>query len=98
MWGVNTDFSSYELKWTIDAILKHMGFDHTTENPFVMMRVNHITKSCAYIIIYNDELYIALTTFEEIIHFVKDKFKIKINPHVYQGSNFPYDPGGTINC
>ena len=21
LWGVNTDFSSYELKWTIDAIL-----------------------------------------------------------------------------
>ena len=26
LWGVNTDFSSYELKWTIDAILQHMGF------------------------------------------------------------------------
>ena len=47
-----------------------------------MMRVNLIVKSCEYIIIYNDELYIALTTFAEIIHFVKDKGKIKINPHV----------------
>ena len=51
-----------------------------------MMRVNHITKSCEYIgvIIYHDELYTALTTLEEIIHIVKDKYKIKINLHVYQ--------------
>ena len=26
LWGVNTDFSSYELKWTIDPILQHMVF------------------------------------------------------------------------
>ena len=96
LWGVNTDLSSYELKWTIDVILQHMGFYSTTENPCVMMRVNHITKSCEYIIFYHDELHIALTTLEEIIHIVKDKYKIKINPHVYQGSNFPYDPGGTL--
>ena len=95
--GVNTDFSSHELKWTIDSILQHMGFSPTTENPCVMMRVNHI-KSCEYIIIYHDELYIALTTLEEIIHIVKDKYKIKINPHVYQGSNFPYVPGGAMIC
>ena len=42
-WGLNTDFSSYELKWTIDAILQHMDFYLTTENPFVMMRVYHKT-------------------------------------------------------
>ena len=59
-----------------------------------MMRVNHTTKCCEYIIIYHDELYIALTTLEEIIHIVKDKYKIKINPYVSQGSNLPYDPGG----
>ena len=75
-----------------------MGFHPTTENPCVMMRLNLITKSCEYIIIYQDELYIALTTLEEIIHIVKDKYKIKINPHVYQGSNFPYDPGRTLIC
>ena len=97
MWGVNTDFSSYELKWTIDAIFQHKAFYPTTENPSIMMRENHI-KSCEYIIIYNDELYIALTTFEEIIHIVKDKYKTKINPHVYQGSYLPYDPGGTLIC
>ena len=68
LWGVNTDFSSYELKWTIDAILQHMGFYHTAANPCVMMRVNHITQSCEYIVIYHDELYIELTTLEEILH------------------------------
>ena len=46
LWGVNTGFSSYELKWRNDAVLQHMGFYPTIENPCVMMRVNHITKSC----------------------------------------------------
>ena len=59
-----------------------MGFYVTTENPCVMMRVNHITKSCEYIIIYHDELYIALTILEEILHIGQYKYKIKINPHV----------------
>ena len=36
LWGVNTDFTSYELEWTMDAILQHMGFYPTTENPCVM--------------------------------------------------------------
>ena len=30
LWGVNTYFSSYKLKWTIDAILQHIGFYPTT--------------------------------------------------------------------
>ena len=42
-WGVNIEFTLYELKCTIDAILQHMGFYHTRENPCVMMRVNHKT-------------------------------------------------------
>ena len=98
MWGVNTDFTSYELKWTINAILQHMGFYHTIENPCVMMRENHKTKSCECIIIHQDELCIARSTLQEILHIVKEKYKIKINPHIYQGSNFPYDPGGTMIC
>ena len=98
LWGVNIEFTLYELKCTIDAILQHMGFYHTTENPCVMMKVNHKTKSCECIIIHQDELYIASNTIQEILHIVKDKYKIKINPHVYQGSNFPYDPGGTMIC
>ena len=98
MWGVNIEFTLYELKWTIDAIWQHMGFYHTTENPCVMMRVNHKTKSCECIIIHQDELYIASNTLQEILHIVNNKNKIKIIPNEYQGSNFPYDPGGTMIC
>ena len=98
LWQVNIEFTLYELKWRIDAILHHMGFYHTTENPCVMMRVNHKTKSCECMIIHQDELYIASSTLQEIIHIVKKKYKIKINPTDYQGSNFPYDPGGTMAC
>ena len=56
------------------------------------------TKSCEYIIIHQDELYIASSTFQEILHIVKEKYKIKINSNDYQGSDFPYDPGGTMIC
>ena len=59
-----------------------MGFYHTTENPCVKMRVNHKTKSCECIIIHQDELYIASSTLQEILYIVKDKYKIKINPHI----------------
>ena len=96
--GVNIEFTLYELKCTNHAILQHMGFYHTTENPCVMMRVNHKTKSCKCIIIHQDDLYIASSTLQEILHIVKDKYKIKINPHINQGSNFQYDPGGTMIC
>ena len=34
------------------------------------------------------------TTLEEILHILKDKYKMKINLDVYLGTNFPYDPGG----
>ena len=97
-WGVNIEFTLYELKCTIDAILQHMGYCHTTENPCVKMRVNHKTKSWECIIIHQDELYIASSTLQEILHIVKDKYKFKINPHIYLESNFPYDPGGTMIC
>ena len=56
-WGVNIEFTLYELKCTIHAILQHMGFYLTTENPCVMMRAKHNTKSCECIIIHQDELY-----------------------------------------
>ena len=97
-WGVNIEFTSYELKYAIHAILQHMGFYHTTENPCVIMRANNKTKSCECIIIHQDELYIASSTLQEILHIVKEKYNIKINSNVYQGSNFPYDPGGTLIC
>ena len=61
-WGVNIEFTLYELKCTIDAILQHMGFYQTTVNPCVKMRVNHKTRSCECIILHQDELYIASST------------------------------------
>ena len=61
-----------------------------------MMRENQITKSCEYIIMYQDELYVASTTFEGILHTVQDKNNNKINPDVYLGSNYPCDPGGKM--
>ena len=94
--GVNIEFTLYEQKCTIHAIMQHMGFYHTTENPCVMMRAKHNTKSCECIIIHQDELYIASSTLQEILHIVKEKYNIKINSNVYQGSDFPYDPGGTM--
>ena len=97
-WGVNIEFTLYELKCTIHAILQHVGFYHTTENPCVMMRAKHNTKSCECIIIHQDELYIASSTLQEILHIVKGKYKIKIIPNKYLESNFPYDPGGTMIC
>ena len=48
LWGVNTDFTSYELKWTIDAILQHMGFYHTTENPCVNESKSQNKILCMY--------------------------------------------------
>ena len=77
--GVNIEFTLYELKCTIHAILQHMGFYHTTENPCVMMRAKHNTKSCECIIIHQDELYIASGTLQEILHIVKEQYNIKIN-------------------
>ena len=97
-WGVNIEFTLNELKCTIHAIFQHMGFYHTTENPCVMMRAKHNTKSCECIIIHQDELYIASSSLQEILHIVKEKYKIKIISNDYQGSDFPHDPGGTMIC
>ena len=43
-----------------------------------MMRENHSTQSFEYIIICQNGLYIASTTPEEILHMLKDKYKINI--------------------
>ena len=68
-----------------------MGFYVTTENPNVMMRKNHNTQSCEYIIICQDRLNIVSTTTpEEILHMLKDKYKINI----YLQDKYPHDPGG----
>ena len=60
------------MKCTIHAILQHMGFYHTTENPCVMMSAKHNTKSCECIIIHQDELYIASSTLQENLHIEKE--------------------------
>ena len=94
VWGVYIDFQSIHSKWTIDAILQHMGFYVTTENPNLMMRDNHKTQSCEYIIICQDGLYIASTEPEVILHMLKDKYKINI----YLQDKYPHDPGGKDKC
>ena len=78
VWVVYIDFQSIHRKWTNDAILQHMGFYATTENPNVMRKENHNTQSCEYIIICQEGLYIVSTTPGEILHMLKDKYKIKI--------------------
>ena len=55
-----------------------MGFYVTTENLDLMMRENHNTQSCEYIIICQDGLYIASTSPVEILHMLEDKYKINI--------------------
>ena len=77
----------------IDAILQHMGFYATTENPNVMMRENHNTQSSEYIVICQDGLFIVSTTPEEILYMLKDKYKINI----YLKDKYPHDPGGKDN-
>ena len=90
VWGVYIDFDSIHSKWTINAILQHMGFYVTTENPNVMMRENHTTQYCEYLIISQDGLYIVSTTPEEILHTLQDKYKI----NTYLQDKYLHDPGG----
>ena len=71
-----------------------MGFYVTTENRNLMMRENHNTQSCEYIIICQNGLYIASTTPEENFHMLKDKYKINI----YLQDKYPHDPGGKDKC
>ena len=71
-----------------------MGFYATTENLNVMMRENHDAQSCEYIILCEDGLYIVSATPEEILHMLKDKYKINI----YIQDKYPHDPGGRDIC
>ena len=90
VWGVYIDFQSIHSKWTIYAILQHMGFHATTENQNVVMRENNDTQSSEYIIICQSGLYIVSTTPHKILHMLKDKYKINI----YVQEKYPHDPGG----
>ena len=65
----------------------------TTENPNVMTRETHNTQSSEYIIISQDGLFIVSTTPGEILHMLKDKYKINI----YLQDEYPHDPGGKDN-
>ena len=67
-----------------------MGFYVTTENPNVMMRENHNTQFSEYIIICQDGSFIVSSTPDEILHMLKDKYKINI----YLQHKYPHDPGG----
>ena len=57
------------------------------------MRVNHKTKSCECRITHQDELYIASSTLQEILHIVKDKYKSRSIQIIIL--NLIYDPEGT---
>ena len=65
-----------------------MGCYATTENPNVMMREIHNTQSSEYIIICQDGLFIVSTTPDEILHMLKDKYKINI----YLLDKYSHDP------
>ena len=91
--GVYIDYQSIDSKWTIDAILQHMGFYATTKYPNVMITENDTTQSFKYIIICQDGLYIASTTPEEILDMLRAKYKINIH---LQDKN-QHNPGGKDN-
>ena len=67
-----------------------MGFYIATENPNVMMRENQNTQSSEYIILCQEGLFIVSTTPAEILHMLKDKYKININLQ----DKYQHDPGG----
>ena len=94
VWGVYIDSQSNQNKWTIHGILLHMGFYVTTENPNVIVRENHETKSSEYILICQDDLHIASNTPQEILNRLKDKYNINI----YLQGKYPHDPGGRDIC
>ena len=78
LYGVNVDFKSFRNKWTIDAILQHMGFHSPTENPSVMVTGNHKTLSSEYIVICQDEIIYCITNTRRNFHMLQDKYKINI--------------------
>ena len=67
-----------------------MGFYITTGNPNVLMREIHDTQSSENIIICQSGLYIVSATPDEILHMLKEKYKINI----YLQDKYPHDPGG----
>ena len=62
------------------------------------MRENHQTKYCEYLVVYQDDLYIAPPTSEAILNTLQNKYKLNINPDFHLGANYPNDSGGTMIC
>ena len=85
-YSLDQQILKFQNKWTIDAILQHMGFYYPTENPCAMVRENLETKSSEYIVICEDELYIASQIPEELLHIYKTNarsiFIYKVNIHM----------------
>ena len=56
--------------------------------------MDHNKQSSEYIIIYQDDFYIVSTPPEQILHMLKDKYKINI----YLQDKYPHDPGARDIC
>ena len=56
------------------------------------------TQCSEYMVIYQDDLYIASPTPEVILNILQDKYKLDINPDFYLGAKYPIDPGGAMIC
>ena len=74
---------TYEQNWTIHGIIQNMGYYPPADNPCVMMRENFKTKSYEYIVVYQDDLYIASPTPEYTLNTLQNKYKHHINPEFY---------------
>ena len=46
------------------------------------------------IAVYQDDLYIASPTPDDIVNTLKTKYKLNINPDYHLGAKYPNDPGG----
>ena len=62
------------------------------------MRENLKTKSCEYIVVYLDDLYIASPKPEDIVNTLKTKYKMNINADYHLEPKYPKDPGRTMIC
>ena len=61
-----------------------------------MMRENLKTKCSEYIVVYQDDIYIASPTPEAILNILLNKYKLSINPYFYLGAKHSIYPGGTM--
>ena len=93
-WGVYIDFQSIHSKWMIDAILQHMGFYVTTENPNVMTRENHNTTPDEILHMLEDKYKINIYLQDKYPHDPsgKDNYQIKeYLEHLYENMNILFN-------